>query len=118
MGNGVLRKQNGHPLEISASHTIQAREVALKVESPQPSSHRNAPARRKGTGTYATRLGKKLTLLAVLLGSVSAAILASIVLRTRNRVYRRLEILESRDDDGDGVPDCFEVTDVEQGERG
>jgi NhaA family Na+:H+ antiporter len=47
-----------------------------------------------------------------------AAILASIVLRARNRVYRRLEVLESRDDDGDGVPDCFEVADVDQAERG
>jgi NhaA family Na+:H+ antiporter len=55
---------------------------------------------------------------AVLLGSVVAAILASIVLRARNRVYRRLEVLESRDDDGDGVPDCFEVADVDQAERG
>jgi NhaA family Na+:H+ antiporter len=51
--------------------------------------------------------------LAVLLGSLTAAVLATVVLRTRNRVYRRLAELEARDDDGNGVPDCFEVSDVE-----
>ena len=45
---------------------------------------------------------------AVLAGSLLAAVLASVVLRRRNTVYRRIEALESRDDDGDGVPDCFE----------
>ena len=47
--------------------------------------------------------------LAVLVGSLVSAVLASVVLRARNRVYRRLWELESRDDDGDGIPDCFEV---------
>ena len=47
--------------------------------------------------------------LAVLMGSLIAAALASVVLRTRNRVYRRLAEEESLDLDGDGVPDCFEV---------
>jgi NhaA family Na+:H+ antiporter len=47
--------------------------------------------------------------LAVLMGSLVAALLASVVLRTRNRVYRRLAEEESRDLDGDGVPDCFEA---------
>ena len=51
--------------------------------------------------------------LAVLLGSLAAAVLATVVLRARNRVYRRLAELETRDDDGDGIPDCFEVSDVE-----
>jgi NhaA family Na+:H+ antiporter len=46
--------------------------------------------------------------LAVLLGSLIAAALATAVLRARNRVYRRLAELESRDDDGNGIPDCFE----------
>ena len=55
--------------------------------------------------------------LAVLVGSLIAAALATVVLRARNRVYRRLAELESRDDDGNGVPDCFEVTDVEPGRR-
>ena len=45
--------------------------------------------------------------LAVLAGSTLSAVLATVVLRTRNRVYRLIEQAESRDDDGDGVPDCF-----------
>jgi len=44
----------------------------------------------------------------VLGGSVLAAALASIVLRIRNRHYRLIEEEESRDDDGDGVPDAFQ----------
>ncbi|MCU1538083.1 MAG: sodium/proton antiporter, NhaA family [Humibacillus sp.] len=43
--------------------------------------------------------------LAVLLGSVVAALLASVVLRRRNRHYREVEIRENADEDGDGVPD-------------
>ncbi len=46
--------------------------------------------------------------LAVLGGSVLSALLASVVLRARNRVYRRLAELETTDLDGDGVPDYFE----------
>jgi NhaA family Na+:H+ antiporter len=46
--------------------------------------------------------------LAVLVGSTLSAVLATVVLRTRNRVYRRIEQAESRDEDGDGVPDCFQ----------
>ncbi|WP_188037339.1 Na+/H+ antiporter NhaA [Actinotalea sp. JY-7885] len=44
----------------------------------------------------------------VLAGSVLSALLASALLRARNRAYRRLEELESRDADADGVPDVFE----------
>jgi NhaA family Na+:H+ antiporter len=44
----------------------------------------------------------------VLVGSLSAALLASVVLRLRNRVYRRICERESRDDDADGVPDVFQ----------
>jgi len=44
---------------------------------------------------------------AVLVGSVGAALLASVVLRARNRVYRRLCEAEERDADGDGVPDVY-----------
>ncbi|MEX0427901.1 Na+/H+ antiporter NhaA [Nocardioides sp. DS6] len=44
----------------------------------------------------------------VLLGSVLAATVAAIVLRARNRVYRRIEALETLDVDRDGVPDVFE----------
>ncbi|XBP95827.1 Na+/H+ antiporter NhaA [Micromonospora sp. CCTCC AA 2012012] len=45
---------------------------------------------------------------AVLLGSVTAAVLASVVLRRRNAVYRRIAERESRDADGDGVPDVYQ----------
>ncbi|MFE1595033.1 Na+/H+ antiporter NhaA [Nocardia sp. NPDC058705] len=44
----------------------------------------------------------------VLFGTVTAAILATIVLRIRNRVYRALDEAESRDDDGDGIPDVYQ----------
>jgi len=43
----------------------------------------------------------------VLAGSVLAALLAAVVLRTRNRVYRRICEEEERDDDADGVPDVY-----------
>jgi Na+:H+ antiporter, NhaA family len=46
--------------------------------------------------------------LAVLTGSLLSALLATVVLRARNRVYRRIAATESADEDGDGVPDCFE----------
>jgi Na+:H+ antiporter, NhaA family len=46
--------------------------------------------------------------LAVLLGSLTAATLASVVLRMRNQVYRRIADLEARDSDADGIPDVFE----------
>jgi NhaA family Na+:H+ antiporter len=44
----------------------------------------------------------------VLLGSVGAALLATVVLRVRNRVYRHLCEVEETDADADGVPDVFE----------
>jgi len=44
----------------------------------------------------------------VLVGSVVAALLATIVLRLRNQVYRRLYDAEAADSDNDGVPDVFE----------
>jgi NhaA family Na+:H+ antiporter len=44
----------------------------------------------------------------VLAGSVLAALLAGVLLRSRNRAYRALEALESVDADADGVPDVFE----------
>ena len=50
---------------------------------------------------------------AVLAGSLLAAALAAVVLRLRNRVYRRIEAEEQRDEDGDGVPDCFEPEPVD-----
>ncbi|AMM32172.1 Na(+)/H(+) antiporter NhaA [Sinomonas atrocyanea] len=48
---------------------------------------------------------------AILAGSVTAALLAAVVLRARNRHYRRVEAAESvatGDADGDGIPDAFE----------
>ncbi|HEY8754042.1 MAG TPA: Na+/H+ antiporter NhaA [Arthrobacter sp.] len=45
---------------------------------------------------------------AILTGSLVAALLATVVLRLRNRHYRTVEQAERRDADGDGVPDVFE----------
>ncbi len=44
----------------------------------------------------------------VLTGSLLSALAATVVLRTRNRHYRRLDEAERRDDDGDGVPDAYQ----------
>jgi NhaA family Na+:H+ antiporter len=46
---------------------------------------------------------------AVLAGSVTAALLATVVLRLRNRAYRRIHELETADLDQDGVPDVYEA---------
>jgi len=48
---------------------------------------------------------------AVLTGSLVSALLATLVLRYRNRAYRRLQEIEERDDDGDGVPDVYQQDD-------
>jgi NhaA family Na+:H+ antiporter len=44
----------------------------------------------------------------VLVGSLTAALLATVVLRARNRVYRRIEAMERLDRDDDGIPDVYE----------
>ncbi len=44
----------------------------------------------------------------VLAGSLTAAVLASLVLRTRNRIYRRICEAEAVDRDADGIPDVYE----------
>jgi NhaA family Na+:H+ antiporter len=44
----------------------------------------------------------------VLVGTLAAAVVAAVVLRLRNRRYRRLCALEDVDRDADGVPDVFE----------
>lgn len=44
----------------------------------------------------------------VLAGSLVAALLATAVLRTRDRTYRRLAEFEARDEDHDGVPDVYQ----------
>ncbi|MCV7228913.1 Na+/H+ antiporter NhaA [Mycolicibacterium komossense] len=44
----------------------------------------------------------------VLLGSVIAGLLAAVVLRSRNAVYRRIQEAETVDTDHDGVPDIYQ----------
>ncbi|WP_020108622.1 Na+/H+ antiporter NhaA [Nocardia sp. 348MFTsu5.1] len=44
----------------------------------------------------------------VLAGSLLAALIASILLRARNRHYRRVREEEERDDDHDGIPDIYQ----------
>jgi Na+:H+ antiporter, NhaA family len=48
----------------------------------------------------------------VLVGTLTAALLASVLLRFRNRRYMRIEAEERRDADRDGVPDVYQ-TDVD-----
>lgn len=45
---------------------------------------------------------------ATLVGSLLAAGLASILLTMRNRTYRRIWVLENRDDNHDGIPDIYQ----------
>jgi Na+:H+ antiporter, NhaA family len=45
----------------------------------------------------------------VLLGSVVAALLASVVLLSRNAAYRRIHVIETTDADRDGVPDVYDA---------
>ncbi len=45
---------------------------------------------------------------AVLAGSLLAAVLAAVVLRARNRHYRQIFALETSDNDRDGVPDVYQ----------
>ncbi|MEQ4300033.1 Na+/H+ antiporter NhaA [Plantactinospora sp. B6F1] len=51
------------------------------------------------------------TKIGVLFGSMVSALLAAVVLRARNRHYRRLRAIEERDSDADGVPDVYEEAD-------
>jgi len=44
---------------------------------------------------------------AILVGSLLAAIIAGLLLRSRNRVYDRLAEQERLDSDRDGVPDIY-----------
>lgn len=46
--------------------------------------------------------------LGILVGSVIAALLAAIILGTRNRYYRSLAEEDARDDNHDGIPDVFQ----------
>ncbi len=47
----------------------------------------------------------------VLVGSLAATVLATFVLRIRNRVYRRMWGEEQRDSDRDGIPDVYQQGD-------
>jgi len=44
----------------------------------------------------------------VLVGTVAAAALAAVLLRLRNRVYRRIAVAERVDADRDGIPDAYQ----------
>jgi Na+:H+ antiporter, NhaA family len=56
---------------------------------------------------YGTPAGADVKI-GVLTGSVVAALLASVVLLSRNRAYRRIHETETRDADHDGVPDVYQ----------
>ncbi|AQT75680.1 MULTISPECIES: Na+/H+ antiporter NhaA [Streptomyces] len=47
---------------------------------------------------------------AVLIGSLTAALLAAVLLRRRNQTYRRLYEEETADADADGIPDIYQRT--------
>ncbi|GGO59294.1 Na+/H+ antiporter NhaA [Streptomyces lasiicapitis] len=47
---------------------------------------------------------------AVLAGSLTAAALAAVLLKRRDRIYRRLYEAENLDQDGDGIPDIYQRT--------
>jgi NhaA family Na+:H+ antiporter len=44
----------------------------------------------------------------VLVGTVTAALLATVVLQLRNRVYKRIALAEQTDADRDGIPDVYQ----------
>ncbi|WXG68586.1 Na+/H+ antiporter NhaA [Rhodococcus sovatensis] len=46
----------------------------------------------------------------VLTGSIVAASLAALILRSRNKAYRLIHEEETRDDDHDGIPDIYQST--------
>ncbi|MGY1821323.1 Na+/H+ antiporter NhaA [Geodermatophilus sp. SYSU D00079] len=50
----------------------------------------------------------------ILTGTLAAALLATVVLRLRNRRYRRMFEEERVDRDSDGIPDVYQVTTVDQ----
>lgn len=56
-----------------------------------------------GQGTPDDDIGK----VAILTASVLAAVLAAVILGSRNRHYRDIELEEQVDDDADGTPDVF-----------
>jgi NhaA family Na+:H+ antiporter len=61
-----------------------------------------------GDLAFADALRDEHVKIGVLTGSVIASIVAAGLLRSRNRAYRRIQEMEERDADGDGVPDIYE----------
>jgi NhaA family Na+:H+ antiporter len=53
----------------------------------------------------------------VLCGSLLAALLAAVILRLRNRTYRRLQEVDERDADRDGTPDAYQRGGTGQDQR-
>jgi NhaA family Na+:H+ antiporter len=49
----------------------------------------------------------------VLAGTVTAALLAAVLLRLRNRHYRRIAVMEQADADRDGIPDVYQQRSAE-----
>ncbi|HYH23925.1 MAG TPA: Na+/H+ antiporter NhaA [Blastococcus sp.] len=52
----------------------------------------------------------------VLVGTITAALLATVVLRFRNRIYKRVQAAEESDADRDGIPDAWDPVD-DRGDR-
>ncbi|MEV0615395.1 Na+/H+ antiporter NhaA [Nonomuraea sp. NPDC050404] len=52
--------------------------------------------------------GAEQVKVAVLAGSLAAALLATVILRLRARVYRRIHEAETADSDQDGIPDLYQ----------
>jgi NhaA family Na+:H+ antiporter len=72
-----------------------------------------------GDLAYGTDSGRdERVKIGVLCGSVLAALLAALILRARNRVYRNLCEAEERDSDHDGTPDVYETITAEGGRNG
>ncbi|MGW0158426.1 Na+/H+ antiporter NhaA [Mycobacterium sp. NPDC003323] len=61
-----------------------------------------------GDLAYAEPGREEFVKVGVLSGSLSAAVLASVLLATRNAAYRRIQETETADDDHDGVPDIYQ----------
>jgi NhaA family Na+:H+ antiporter len=47
---------------------------------------------------------------AVLTGSLAAALIAGVILRLRDRTYRRIREAETADADHDGIPDVYQTS--------
>ena len=71
---------------------------------------RRRALRNEGIGAGSPR--DDLVKIGVLTGSLLAAALATVVLRIRNRVYRRMAEEEQRDTDRDGIPDVYQHDDA------